>query len=188
MHVKRENKSCKPATIFFRHENLLRSASISRGVRSEVGGASCPVCPPPVSTPLLGTLPTVPISVHIGLLVTASHAGAGSNARLRCSAAFTLLLPGGQLAALRELGDQHDSRQGGQHTARVGAQEGEEPAGPRERRHVTVPHGGHRDDDQVQGVQHRPRPVISSAALQPEQNGGKRERRRQPDGENDPER
>ena len=49
MHVKRGSKSCKPTPIFFRHENLLGSASISRGVRSEVwgGGGKFPRLPPP---------------------------------------------------------------------------------------------------------------------------------------------
>ena len=89
----------------------------------------------------------------------ASHAGAGSGGRLRCSAARAPLLPGGRLAALGELGDQHDSRQGGQHTARVGAQTAEYLPGRCDRRHVTVPHSGHRDDDHVQTVQHRRRGV-----------------------------
>ena len=50
MHVKRGNKSCKPTSNFFRHEKLLGSASISRGVR--VGGGGKLPRLPPVATPL----------------------------------------------------------------------------------------------------------------------------------------
>ena len=52
MHVKLQSKSWKPTPIFFRHENLLGSPSISRGVRSEVGGGGKLPRLPPVATPL----------------------------------------------------------------------------------------------------------------------------------------
>ena len=45
VHVKRRSNYVPP---FFRHENLLGSKSISRGVRSEVGGGQvAPLLPPP---------------------------------------------------------------------------------------------------------------------------------------------